>query len=246
MLRDVTAAPDPSGRHDDLDGDDALAAELAFLVPDDARSLDVDRDAYFRELAAGPPEPPAVQPLARATLSGPMVTALLLVVVIVGSLLTVLAPRNQVVPLARPLASAPQQPPGQVGGLLPAVSIRVGVLEVLARTLRPAVILLVPAACDGCNPTVESVLVQSRAHRMHLVLMGAPEQQTELAELARKGGGGQATVALDSTGDITTAYGDGTLTAVVVAPDGIVTAVEVGVTPNTQLDADLFNALREG
>lgn len=53
MLIDVTAAPDPSGRHDDLDGDDALAAELAFLVPDDPRSLDADRDAYFRELAGG-------------------------------------------------------------------------------------------------------------------------------------------------------------------------------------------------
>jgi hypothetical protein len=80
---------------------------------------------------------------------------------------------------------------------------------------------------------------------MRLVLLGATDQRDELAGLARKGGGGQVTVALDTTGDITTTYGDGTLTAVVVAPDGIVTAVEVGVTPLTQLDADLFNTLRE-
>ncbi len=105
MLSDVTAAPDPSGRHDDLDGDDELAAELAFLVPDDARSLDVDRDAYLRELAGGDHEAPPVQPFGWAGRSGPLVTVLLLVAVLAGSLMTVLAPRNQTTPIARPLAT---------------------------------------------------------------------------------------------------------------------------------------------
>ena len=108
MLSDVTAAPDPSGRHDDLDGDDELAAELAFLVPDDARSLDVDRDAYLRELAgAADREPPPVQPLARAGMSGPLITVLLLVAVLAGSLMTVMAPRNQTTPLPAALGHRP-------------------------------------------------------------------------------------------------------------------------------------------
>ena len=245
MLSDVTAAPDPSGRHDDLDGDDELAAELAFLVPDDARSLDADRDAYLRELAGGADrEPPPTQLFGRASLSGPLVTVLLLVAVLAGSLMTVMAPRNQTTPLARPLASAPQQPIGHVGGLLPPVTVRVRALEVLARTMRPAVLLVVPAECDGCTASIESVLVQARTHRLRLVLVGSPDQQRQLIDLANKGAGGQALVALDSSGEIATAYGDGTLTAVVVAPDGIVTAVEQGVTSSTQLDADLFNTLR--
>ncbi len=126
------------------------------------------------------------------------------------------------------------------------MTLRVRALEVLARTVRPAVILVVPPTCEGCSASVESVLVQARTHRLRLVLVGSPDQQKQLAELANKGAGGQATVALDSSGDIATAYGDDTLTAVVVAPDGIVSAVEQGVTSSTQLDADLFNALRAG
>ena len=90
------------------------------------------------------------------------------------------------------------------------------------------------------------MLVQTRTHRLRLVLIGSPDQQKQLTQLANKGAGGQATVALDASGEIATAYGDGTLTAVVVAPDGIVTAVEQEVSPSTQLDADLFNALRAG
>jgi len=243
----VTAAPDPSGRHDDLDGDDALAAELAFLVPDDARSLDVDRDAYFRELAGGGVhEPPPRQPFSRSGLSGPLITVLLLVAVLAGSLMTVMAPRNELTPLPQPLASAPQQPAGHVGGLLPAVTVQVRALEVIVRSLRPAVLLVVPAECDGCSASVASVLVQARTHRLRLVLVGSPAQQEQLTELVKSGAGGQATVALDASGEIATAYGDGTLTAVVVAPDGIVGSVEQGVTASTQLDADLFNALRAG
>ena len=191
-------------------------------------------------------EPPQDRSITRAALSGPLVTVLLLVAVLAGSLMTVMAPRNQTTPLARPLATAPQQPAGQVGGLLPAVTIRVRALEMLARAMRPAVILVVPAACEGCRASVESVLVQARTHRLRLVLLGSPDQQKELVDLANKGAGGQATVALDASGEFATAYSDGTLTAVVVAPDGIVSAVEQGVTPSTPLDADLFNALRAG
>jgi hypothetical protein len=247
MLIDVTAAPDPSGRHDDLDGDDALAAELAFLVPDDPRSLDADRDAYFRELAGETlGEPPRQAPFSRAGLSGPLITVLLLVAVLAGSLMTVMAPRNEAIPLPKPLASAPQQPAGHVGGLLPPVTVQVRALEVLVRTVRPAVILVVPAECDGCRASVESVLVQSRTHRLRLVLVGSPAQQDQLADLVTHAAGGQATAALDPSGEIASAYGDGTLTAVIVAQDGIVSSVEQGVTASTQLDADLFNALRAG
>ena len=89
-----------------------------------------------------------------------------------------MAPRNEAIPLPKPLASAPQQPAGHVGGLLPPVTIRVRALEVLARTMRPAVILVVPAECDGCRASVESVMVQSRTHRLRLVLLGSPASRT--------------------------------------------------------------------
>ena len=230
MLSDVTAAPDPSGHHDDLDGDDELAAELAFLVPDDARSPGPRPRRLSERAGRGSqrraPTGPVDHPCRTLRSAGHV---LLLVAVLAGSLMTVMAPRNQTTPLARPLATAPQQPAGQVGGLLPAGDDPGPRAGLLARAMRPAVILVVPAACEGCRASVESVLVQARTHRLRLVLLGSPDQQKELVSLANKGAGGQATVALDPSGEFATAYSDGTLTAVVVAPDGIVSAVEQGV-----------------
>jgi hypothetical protein len=253
----VTAVPDPSGRHDDLDAGGVDG--LVYLVPDDASALEADRQAYYRELAAEagesaaleePAEPrPLLSRVHRARreshgLSGPLVTAVLLVVALVGSLMTVLAPRNAPAPAARPLASSGAQPAGQVGGLLPDVTLSVGPVQVLARTIRPSVFLLVPAECADCARVVSAVLLQVRSHRLHLVLVGPPAQRDQLADLDRQGASGQATLALDPTGELDRAYGQRTPTVVVVAADGIVTAVEPGVTPGLELDPDLFNALR--
>jgi hypothetical protein len=254
----VTAIPDPSGHHDDLDDGNGIADGQLFVVPDDASALDADRDAYYRELAdlelAGAADglaaPDQAPPGGRSRrfevrgLSAPLVTAVLLVVAMVGSLMTVLAPRNAPAPAARPLATSTVQPAGAVGGLLPDVTLSVGPVQVLARSMRPTVFLLVPADCADCAAVVSAVLLQVRSHRLQLVLAGSPAEQGQLADLDRKGAAGQATLAIDPSGQLGAAYGDGTPTVVVVAADGIVTAVEPGVTPTLELDPDLFNALR--
>jgi hypothetical protein len=254
----VSAAPDPSGRHDDLE-----AGGLAFLVPDDARALDADREAYLRELAelqgaARPEDPqPAMTPprslLARVGrtrrwqaygLSGPLVTAVLLVVALVGSLMTVLAPRNAPAPAARPLAATGTRPPGEVGGLLPDATLSVGPVEISARGMRPTVLLFIPTDCTDCLTVVSAVLLQVRSHRLHLMLVGPPAQHDQLADLDRHGAGGQATLALDPSGELDRVYGQDRPTVVVVAADGIVTAIDSGLTRSVELDPELFNALR--
>jgi hypothetical protein len=255
----VTAVPDPSGHHDDLDADgpdrandlaNLVADGLLFVVPDDASALDADRDAYLRELAAesglpgsDPTEsaPAVVRP---HRISGPLVTAVLLVVALVGSLMTVLAPRNAPAPAARPLATATLQPAGEVGGLLPDVTFAEGPLQVPARSIRPAVFLLIPADCADCAEVVSAVQHQVRSHRLQLVLVGPPAQQEQLTGLDRSGAAGEAILALDATGAIEHAYGNGTPTLVAVAADGIVSTVDPGVTATAHLDPDLFSALR--
>jgi hypothetical protein len=269
----VTAVPDPTDRHDDAsDG-------LLFIVPDDARALDADREAYLRELADQAPPTlsdrvalPSVSPQPRLTprppvpptthrapwlprlartrrweaygLSGPLVTAVLLVVALVGSLMTILAPRNAPAPAARPLATTSLQPAGSVGGLLPDVTLDVGPVQVLARSMRPTVLMLVPAACTDCTNVVRAVLNATRTHRLQLVLVGPVQQHDQLVALDHAGAGGQATLAFDPSGRLAASYGNRTPTVVVVAADGVVTAVDPGVTSSVELDPDLFNALR--
>jgi hypothetical protein len=263
----VSAVPDPSGHDDDVDADGYDARQLAdgllFVIPDDARDLEADRQAYLRELAEShaheiAPEialessaasRPFLPRLARTRrfeshgLSGPLVTAVLLVVALIGSLMTVLAPRNAPAPAARPLART-TQPAGQPGGLLPDTTLSVGPVEVLARSIRPSVLLFVPTNCPDCAKTVSAVLLQVRSHRLQLLLVGPKAQHDQLADLDRRGASGQATLAIDETGALGKAYAGSTPTVVVVAADGVVTAIEPGVTPSLELDPDLFNALR--
>ncbi|HEY5185990.1 MAG TPA: hypothetical protein VIM19_14060, partial [Actinomycetes bacterium] len=101
-------APDPEGRHDDLDA--AELEGLALLVPDDARALDEDRRAYYLELRAkadGRPDAPRGAQLRR--MSPPaLLVVVLAVLALVGSALAALTPRGGTVGgFSTPLATAP-------------------------------------------------------------------------------------------------------------------------------------------
>jgi hypothetical protein len=250
ILADVSGAPGPDGGHDDLDAD-ALEG-LALFVPDDARSLDADRLRYVEELRArareGQPSAARRPPprLGRFGLSGSVVVVVLVVVGLVGSLLSVFAPRLGREPaFPVPLAAAPTAQPGELGGLLPDVTVGVGGRELPLREFRPGLIALVPAACTDCGPVLQSLLLQGREYGLRLVLAG-PAPAAELTELDRTALGGAATVVDDPTGSLVEAFDPVGVTAVLVAVDGVVGAVVPEVTADQRLEPALAQLGRTG
>jgi hypothetical protein len=148
------------------------------------------------------------------------------------------------VPSAAPLSTTAVQPPGEVGGLLPDVTLTAGSIQIMARKIRPAVLLLLPVDCPGCSKVVSSVLGQVNAHHLQLVLVGPPEQRDQLYSVDRSAALNQAAVALDPSGALVKAYAEDGPTAVAVAPDGTVTALQSGIDASTVLDPNLFSALQ--
>jgi len=247
----VAAAPDPSGHHDDLDGAPSTWVDwpdgYAVVVPDDARTLEADRLAYLRELAVAeggrPHHRHGRRRLGPRGLPAPVLIAGVLVLMLVGSLMTLLEPRPGDGPLPRPLATAVSQDPGQVGGLIPDVTVSVGSLEVLARAIRPAVLLFVPPGCTDCADVVSSVVLQVRSRGLPLVLVGPPAQERTLLQLASKVAG-EATVAVDHSSRLVQAFGQEAPSVTFVAADGTVTAIERRISPSTGLDPDLRALVR--
>ena len=158
--------PSPDGRHDDLLPEDLDG--LTLHVPDDPRELASDRAAWLAEDEpdvtfagpvrrspwSGPPAPSHADRRAarrrRLSLTAGVVLASMLVVAVSGAVGAWIVGPQAAAPPAAPLASAVPDP-GQVGGLLPEIVLQDGSTPVTARSLRPAVIALVPPECDECT-----------------------------------------------------------------------------------------------
>ncbi len=146
-----------------------------FVVPDDISELDTEIEKLRRELAT--PRRPRLQRLfetrrfQRYGLSGPLVVVVLLVVLLFASLVFLLVPVPPRSPEPQPLAR-PALAPGSVGALLPDLALPVGDNGSLRlRTLRPAVVVLLPADC-GCAWLVDYVIASTSASRLPVLLVG--------------------------------------------------------------------------
>jgi hypothetical protein len=197
-------------------------------VPDDARELDPDVAAYYREQRREHRRHRAGRLLftrrwVRYGLSGPLVVVILMGVAAVGSLATVLRPQIESGPRPRPLANVSASP-GTEGGLLPDGQLQMGNFERDIRGLRPAVIALVPSDCS-CDSAVAAAFEQTVSYRIKLYLAGHPRSADELRRLSRDAGNGTATVVLDTQGALFEAYEPAALTLVLVHIDGVVEAV---------------------
>lgn len=205
---------------------------LAVRIPDDARELAADVAAYRREVARDRRRRRLTRWLgrrwARYGLSGPLVTAVLVVVGLVGSLMAVLAPstgrRAPAAPLARPGAAD-----GTVGGLLPdALAGLPGSPATLSlRELRPGVLLVVPPGC-ACRQLATALAAQGAEFGVRLELAGRASDERALGRLADAVAdsllGGRPVVVTDRDGALARAYGEGS--AVFVRADGVVVRVE--------------------
>jgi len=246
--------PSPDGRHDDLLPGDLDG--LTLHVPDDPRELASDRAAW---LAEGDPEETVPGPVRRDPWAGPparshadrraerrrrhsltagVVLASMLVVAVSGAVGAWIVGPQAAAPPAAPLASAVPDP-GQLGGLLPEIVLQDGSTPVTARSLRPAVLALVPSECDECSELLTTLAPQVSSFGVSLVAVGDPQQAAQLAGL--KGGVGPTRLATltDPTNGLRAAYGLTGVTLLLVRDDGVVVDVVRNPTPDTHIEAAL-------
>jgi hypothetical protein len=219
--------------------DDSGLPPVDIEIPDDARELDRDVQAYYRELRARRRRQRRLRlygPLGRDGVVLPLFAACLVVALIAGTLLTVFAPRSDF-PISAPgtrssssasssasasasaSSAAGATPVSPVSGRLPAAAIAVGHDQVQLRALRSSVLALVPARC-ACTAAVSALAGQAASARVPLYLVAAPAGLAQVQKIAAAADHRYVRAAEDARNVLGRAYGQSGLTAVLVGPDG--------------------------
>jgi hypothetical protein len=140
------------------------------VVPDDPRELAAEAAEVRAELARERRQL-RWRRLFRSGLSIPFVALLLLLVAAMSSLIIVVTPVSRRLPEAAPQGT-PTGDPGSIGGLLPDLVLSdARDRPVQLRTVRPAVVLLMPPGC-GCAAVAAELVVASRETMVHVELVG--------------------------------------------------------------------------
>jgi hypothetical protein len=171
---------------DDRPSDASSAADPSWAdvtVPDTIAELVADIEAYHREVRRNRRRLRRQRLMARpGVLPLSIVSIALVLAGVVATLLTVLAPsRNNTMVSSLPLASGTSAPPGDKGGLLPRVTLSgPGGETVLATSLRPSVVALVPVACNAtidCDTVLNQLAGQADevGYPLDVVLPSLPE-----------------------------------------------------------------------
>jgi hypothetical protein len=220
------------------------------VVPDDIRSLQAEIDAYHREVRADR------RRRRRERLAGTWVwrgwsfplgvlVGVLALAATVVTLLAVDGAARPAHPHAVPLA-APTQAPGQVGGLLPAAVLTTTTgARADAQTLRPALLVLLPAHCN-CAKLLDSLAAQATEVQVQLVVIGSGSRDAEVAALPGQLHHGPVIAAYDAAGTLASAYDASGVTALVVQRDGVVSYVQSDLTASSRLELPLQAALLLG
>jgi hypothetical protein len=247
------------------DRDDSGLPPVDIEIPDDARELDRDVQAYHRELRARRRRMRFGRlhaPLTRDGLILPLLAGCLAMVLISGVLLTVFSADQSGTPRTPPStdASISQAPgTGQAGAVspapgksagnpapqspapLPAATVVMGGQQVQLSSLIPAVLALVPAGCQ-CSAAVRQLRRQAAAAGAQLYLVAAGADLPQVRGLAARAGQPAAKVVADRRAVLATAYRQRGLTAVLVHADGSVSRVLRRLGPASRL-TDQFRSL---
>ena len=209
-------------------------------IPDDARELDRDIQAYRRELRMERRHRLARRlggPLTRDGMVLPLLASCLALTLLAGTLLTMFTARRAV-PSTLQTTSAPRQtqpPVGQAGGLLPAASVTVGGDQIRAlREFRSSVLALVPAGCR-CVAAAQQLSTQARAAGVPLYFVASGPAVPQARRLARRSGLSADRVVTDTHDAMGGAYHPAGLTAVLVYRDGLVRSINPMLGPGVQL-----------
>ncbi|MDQ1685376.1 MAG: hypothetical protein QOC82_2113 [Frankiaceae bacterium] len=216
--------------------DDAAWADHV-VVPDDARELAPDVDAYLRELRA------ARRARRWGWLTGSrtwqrwsfplgMVAGALSLAALMFVLLAFeSAPGRPARLAATPLAS-PSYAPGVRGGLLPDTTLSsapAGTSGTVrpARALRPALVALVPIGCR-CTDVITALAKQARDVGVSLEVVAPASRDAEVSALPGQVPGIHPWY--DATGALASAFGAHGVTVLVVDADGVVSFVRSDTT----------------
>jgi hypothetical protein len=196
-------------------------------IPDDARELDRDVHAYYRELRAQRRRTLArrlTAPLSRDGMVLPLLAGCLALTLLAGTLLTVLTTGQRPV-----TATGPQSPgkaqsrprAGQAGGLLPdRLVLQDGRLQSLRKLAGGVLVLaLIPARCR-CQPDVQRLTTLAKRAHAFIYLVGT--QQAPLVTLSRQVGLKATAAVTDVQNALPGQFHPGSLTAVLVRTDGTV------------------------
>jgi hypothetical protein len=216
--------------------DDAAWADHV-VVPDDARELAPDVEAYQRELRA------ARRARKWGWLTGSrvwqrwsfplgMVAGALSLAALVFVLLAVESAPGKPGRLAASPLATPTYAPGVRGGLLPDTVLSsapeggAGTAR-SALALRPALVALVPIPC-GCADVVAALASQARTVGVSLDVVAPGSRDAEVSALPGRIPGMRPWY--DPAGALATAFGARGVTVLVVDPDGVVSFVQRNTT----------------
>jgi hypothetical protein len=233
---------------DDRPSDASSAADASWadvVVPDDISSLVMDVAAYHRELRRARRLAWRTRVLSRpGVLPLSIMSVGLVLAGVVATLLTVLSPSTRDPSLARlPLATTGVAAVGAIGGLLPQVTLTQDSSPVSSRSMRPAVVALVPVNCN-CTPLLNAVAGEAYGIDYPLdvvVSPSTPDLGGEAADLTA----GKPQVLLDANYPSNVAqsmYGQlhaAGLTFVLVERDGVIYDIQRSVTADPSLNAEL-------
>ncbi|NHC43697.1 hypothetical protein [Motilibacter aurantiacus] len=192
-------------------------------VPDDARELEPDRQAWLREQrerARASTRSPGRRRL-RAALPFLVIAALVLALSAPALLLSPQAPRGTL-----PLAARHGRV-ATVGGLLPDVQLQtLGARATSARNARAAVVVVLPSGGCDCHPLVLDVVGRARAVGVYPWLVSSGNEQLAADEFAIATRRARGVVAQDPGALLWRALGASEPTLVLVHADGIIAAIE--------------------
>jgi hypothetical protein len=233
--------------------DDFPLPPVDIKVPDDARALDREVQAYHREQRAARRRRRLGRlhaPLTKDGLVLPLLAGCLVMVMISGVLLTVFSAGNSGAPATAFRASSsgsPQNPQFSAAGSSTAspspaspspvnpqvrqlVDANVAVGGHVERVYRllPAVLAVAPAGCQ-CTAALRQLRRQAAAHKVSLYLITTAYVQPAAARLARAAGQPASRIAQDRTGQVTAELSPGPwgapgLTAAFVRRNGSIAA----------------------
>jgi hypothetical protein len=211
-------------------------------IPDDARELDRDVQAYHRELRALRRHERSNRwraPLRRSSMIVPLMAGCLILAMVAGMVLTMFSanpyfsePGRQRLPGAGSRNTAPSTGPASASSAprsasagissgigtiqtsrLPAGNISVAGQPVALRRLSGLALAIVPVNC-GCAAAINRLLVQARQAQVEVYLVGS--QGVKLSNLARASAPGTVVLASDAHNVLSRAYKQAGLVVVLV------------------------------
>jgi hypothetical protein len=237
----------------DPDRDDFGLPPIDIVIPDDARELDRDVQAYQRELRALRRKRRTSRlrgPLTRDGMVLPLLAGCLMLALLTSTLLVMFAADQTGMPDSPRSAATQGQPKntpttqpvaGQIGGQLPAATVKIGDKSVLLRTVTAAmasVLTLVPQDCR-CAPALRQLRSQAARARVLVYFVGTAAAMPQLPGLAAAAGQPMSGVAEDPDNVLGSTYRPKGLTVILVRRDGTVASVIDQLPQQKALDSGL-------